>query len=247
MPESNDVSDSMRRMLGLSQMQLSDDEPPRRVDKELLRQLHTAGITDDLLHWEIGSLIGRYRVWAEAEKEVLFELLKEDGDILEDEETKMAHGEGLQPPAIADSIWLVDGIDWQELKTHSAVAVAIFLTATLCARMGVRPIRGRRQIESEVPDDMGLLLKDINAELSSGMPATLAGEGRWLHLRVRGDCLEVRVGRNAADRFQSFRLEFRRGKDVLVYVEAHESVAVLTWEHLRIARQGQADQLLILL
>ncbi len=133
---------------GIPTEELSDEEPPRSVDKALLRQLHTTGIEDDMLHWEISSLVLRYRAWAEAEKEVLYELLREEGD-------------GEETGGFTINFNLLDVVEQPEAKARAAAD-------RLVAQFGER---------IEVTADSHHLLIRANESLRVEINVILAAEG----------------------------------------------------------------------
>jgi hypothetical protein len=58
--------------------------------------------------------------------------------------------------------------------------------------------------------------------------------------------VRLQAGRSPTERFEQFRVEFRRGKEVVVEVRAQDKVTELTAEHFQTAQQKQADRLVII-
>jgi tRNA threonylcarbamoyladenosine modification (KEOPS) complex Pcc1 subunit len=83
-------------------------------------------------------------------------------------------------------------------------------------------------------------------ELSDKEALELTSEEQWFSLTVEGEAVLVEVGESPARPFEQFRMEFRRGDEVVVEVEAKDGVALLTLEHFQMVQQKQADRLVIL-
>lgn len=91
-----------------------------------------------------------------------------------------------------------------------------------------------------------MLVEDLTERITSGDSVTLSGPEQWLHLQVEDDSVLLRAGTSPANRFAEFRVEFRRGTDVVVSVNAAAGVVRLTAEHFRAAQEQHADQVAII-
>lgn len=153
---------------------------------------------------------------------------------------------GIAEPAVEQGIagaWLEATLDWLHEQAQTAVSWAALLAAVLCRRTALRPALRTARASAE---ETGVSMEDLNAYLTAGEPVTLWGKEQWLHLMVEGDAVRLRAGKSPADRFEQFRVEFRRGKEVVVAVSAANGVALLTPEHFQNAKLQQADQLVII-
>jgi hypothetical protein len=113
----------------------------------------------------------------------------------------------------------------------------------LCGGTALQPAwrtAGARAEEAEVS------LEDLKAYLSADKFVMLSAPEQWLHLMIEGDAVLLRAGKSPANQFEQFRVEFRRGNEVVVSVKGSDGIARLSPEHFQTAQQGQADRLVIL-
>ncbi len=89
-------------------------------------------------------------------------------------------------------------------------------------------------------------MERLKKAIDSGNPVQLTSESsdRWLSLMATEDVMELRVGHQPSDRFERFRLEFRKDAKLVLSVEAKNGVARLTMEDF--SRAQQADQFVII-
>jgi hypothetical protein len=151
-----------------------------------------------------------------------------------------------------DVPWLAIGLEWQkgvaQAQTHAVAAWAALVAFLLCRQ-------GRMHLESGVrregQGEATVSLDQISASLREGRAVVLSSEGderRWLHLIADkdGQGVLLRAGKSMAGRFDTFRVEFRRGDHVVVTVPGTREGARLTLEHFQTAQEQQADRLAII-
>lgn len=139
--------------------------------------------------------------------------------------------------------WQIAALTWQQKQLALATAWAAWLAAMLCHDRRLHPTW---RTAGGLAEESGVSLEDFNARVDADEPVMLVGEGQWLLLKVEGDVVRLQAGRSPTERFEQFRVEFRRGEEVVVEVRAQDKVAELTAEHFQTAQQKQADRLVII-
>lgn len=150
---------------------------------------------------------------------------------------------GMGEATVAQAWKVVAALAWQQRQIALATAWAAWLAAMLCRDRGLRPAW---RTAGGPTEEIGVSLEDFNAYVDADESVVLVGEKQWLLLRVEGDVVRLQAGRSPTERFEQFRVEFRRGEEVVVEVRAQDKVAELTAEHFQTAQQKQADRLVII-
>jgi hypothetical protein len=145
--------------------------------------------------------------------------------------------------SVVAGAWLEAAIDWSHALAKKVEARAALLAEMLCGGTALQPAWRTAGTRAE---EAGVSLEDLKAYLSADKFVMLSAPEQWLHLTVEGDAVLLRAGKSPANQFEQFRVEFRRGEEVVVAVEGSDGIARLTPDHFQTAHQGQADRLVIL-
>ena len=147
--------------------------------------------------------------------------------------TKLAAVQIRNPEVL--QVWLQAQLQWQLTSFVRAVAMAF-------SPMAVMSRRRSSLIETSTEVSP---IEDMVQRLGSNEPVILMSEDRWLLLKAEGEDVLVRAGHSMANRFHSFRVEFRYHELNIISIEASEGIARITQHHWERARQAQVDEIVI--
>ena len=128
----------------------------------------------------------------------------------------------------------------EALLRHTAQLAALLLQYT-ALQISWQAVRRRSSAADEIP------LGEIEAALRTNQGVSLEDSDHWVSLTVDGETVVVQAGTSEAeeDRFPHFCVEFQRGADTILSVEAVDGAARLDAEMFRTIQQDHADRLAI--
>ena len=123
-----------------------------------------------------------------------------------------------------------------EAVLQNTVRLAALLLQYTALQVSWRTVR-RRSSTDDIPVD------EIEAALRTDQGIQLEDSEHWVSFTVDGETVAVRAGTSKAeaDRFLHFCVEFQRGTDTILAVEAVDGEARLSAEMFLLIQQDQAD------
>src|SRR5262249_41834710 len=110
--------------------------------------------------------------------------------------------------------WLATPLEFPPEPGQTPIAAAVLLALLLGRHKKLKLHNGSRWAAGPRRESVASL-EEVRHYLEAGEPVQLVGEGRRLHLVADHAGVQLWAGQSPADSFDEFRVEFRRGDEVI--------------------------------
>ncbi len=142
---------------------------------------------------------------------------------------------------LADAL-IATRLQWESITTETLPQLGAFVAAMLCTNAAFRPIAS----SSGQPDvKVEQLLDSLILDFEAGTAVTVTDESFNVQIAIDQKALLIRTYRGSTEAIDQFRVEFRRGHEIVGAADSQDGAVQLSLEQFRNAHDGEVDRICI--